>query len=78
MSLSVLNRARESGKCPPSLILKEPEKDRGFEDAVATVIDPRSKFHSNKRTNNPSPHVFLFLQRFAFFQIRILLFSFFR
>ena len=43
MSESILRRARLSGKCPPSLVLNEPEKDNSFEEAVVKVIDKNGK-----------------------------------
>lgn len=36
--MNVLERARASGKCPPSLFLDEP-KEGSFETAVARVLD---------------------------------------
>jgi hypothetical protein len=36
--MNVIQRARESGRCPPSLLRDEPKED-GFEAAVAKVLD---------------------------------------
>jgi hypothetical protein len=36
--MNVIQRARESGRCPPSLLRDEPKED-SFEAAVAKVLD---------------------------------------
>jgi hypothetical protein len=41
--MNVLERARASGKCPPSLLRDEPKED-AFETAVAKVLDANGTF----------------------------------
>jgi hypothetical protein len=42
--MSVLQRARDSGKCPPSLLSEERVVDEdGFDDAVLKVLDATGK-----------------------------------
>ena len=40
--MNILERARASGKCPPSLFCEEPKED-GFEAAIAKVLDANGK-----------------------------------
>jgi hypothetical protein len=41
--MNVIQRARESGRCPPSLLRDEPKEDT-FEAAVAKVLDASGTF----------------------------------
>jgi hypothetical protein len=42
--MSVLQRARDSGKCPPSLLSEDRVADEdGFDDAVLKVLDATGK-----------------------------------
>jgi hypothetical protein len=46
--MSVLQRARDSGKCPPSLLSEERVVDEdGFDEAVLKVLDASGKKDSN-------------------------------
>jgi hypothetical protein len=48
-SMSVLQRARDSGKCPPSLLSEERVIDEdGFDDAVLKVLDATGKKDSQR------------------------------
>jgi hypothetical protein len=42
--MNVLERARASGRCPPSLFCDEPKED-AFEAAIAKILDANGTFY---------------------------------
>jgi hypothetical protein len=61
--MSVIERARTSGKCPPSLLKSESADDNGFEAGVAKVLDASGTFFVRCCMNDCS---FLVLTLFCF------------
>ena len=44
--VSVLQRARDSGRCPPSLLTEDKEDPDGFENDVTRLLDTAGTFRS--------------------------------